>query len=248
VKPVIGILGNALVMDGTIFPGLARLYVNEDYVISVERAGGLPLMLPIVDAEELAREQVGCVDGLVISGGFDLHPREYGEDPLPLQEQSFPRRDRHDRWAIAAALELGIPIFGICRGIQVLNVYFGGSLYQDMSYRPEQTLQHFHSTKPRDAGGHVVTAAPGSWVHGVLGERFEANSFHHQAVKDLGKGLVVTAVARDGVIEALERPGQPFVAAVQWHPEMAAADGDKAMLGLFENFIEIVKKTQGGTK
>lgn len=240
-KPVIGILGDAQIMDGDVFPGLARLYVNEDYVISVERAGGVPMMLPLVATEDIVRRQIDCVDGLVISGGFDIHPREYGEDPLPLLEQTFPRRDSCDRWAVSAAMERGIPIFGICRGLQVLNVFFGGSLYQDLSYRKEETLRHFQDTKPRVAAGHIVETVPGTWIHGKIGPRLEANSFHHQVIKALGASLVVSARARDGVIEAVERPGKPFLAAVQWHPEMMAADGDGTMLGLFESFIETVE-------
>lgn len=246
-KPVIGITANILVTEGPGFPGLRRVYINEDYLVSLRQAGALPVLLPpVADAADAARLVEG-IDGLLVSGGADVHPQTYGEEPHPLLEQTFPDRDASDWHFLRAALAQGLPVLGICRGLQVLNVFQGGSLHQDLSLAGlEPPLQHRQPQTDRRAPGHSVTLKPGSRLHGLWGDRLAVNTFHHQGIRVGGKGLDAVGWAADGLVEALEGTGPGYLVAVQWHPEMLAADGDPRARLLFEDFVREIK--QGETQ
>ncbi|MCH4886836.1 gamma-glutamyl-gamma-aminobutyrate hydrolase family protein [Acidaminobacter sp. JC074] len=240
-KPVIGISGSITILESGRFPGYRRTYVNEDYVKSVILAGGVPLLLPLTTDPEIVKGYLDLIDGLVLSGGHDVSPLAYGEQPLQKIGHTLPERDVFDRLLIETALEKKLPLLGICRGMQILNVALGGTLYQDLDYVPDSQLKHDQYHDPSLAT-HEVSVDTSSKLFNIMGDkRVKTNSFHHLAVKDLGEGLVITAKADDGVVEAIEHNDYPFVLGVQWHPEMMAST-DVKMKSLFEALMEAVLK------
>jgi len=248
-KPLIGITANILITHGPGFPGLRRVYINQDYLTAIQQGGGLPIILPPVTEEAEARRLLSGVEGLLVSGGADIHPQTYDEEPHPLLEQTFPDRDASDLLYLKVAQELHRPILGICRGFQILNVSRGGALFQDVSLRPSTLpVQHRQPDADRRAPGHSVSLQPGSRLHRLWGNKVAVNTFHHQGLRIEGEGLAAVGWAPDGLIEAQEGPGPDYVVAVQWHPEMLAADGDPHAQLLFDDFIkEIQSRSKEGT-
>lgn len=230
-RPVIGIVGNLLIAEGGMFPGMERSYVNHDYVRAVALSGAVPMLLPPLSGADGVKEQLERVDGLLLSGGHDVDPLLYGEEPAPELGFILPEVDEYQLAVIRLGVRLGKPMLGICRGAQLLNVAFGGTLYQDI---PQETGRVKHWQKsPRHVGGHTVQVASGSLLAHIFGkEAVLTNSFHHQAVKDIAPGFAISARAADGVIEGIERTGDAFVVGVQWHPEMMAEE-HADMLALF---------------
>jgi len=239
-RPVIGIVGNLLVEQGGFSPGMERSYVNNDYVAAVERAGGIPLILPVVRGQDVAERQTECADALLISGGYDIDPLLYGEEPHRALEFVYRDTDIFQLRTIKTALAKGQPLLAICKGIQLLNVACGGTIYQDLDEIPDSFVKHSQNRK-RSCPSHTVVAEEGSVIAELLGMTFPVNSYHHQAVKDVGRGLKVTSRAMDGVVESLEMEGEPFVVGVQWHPEMMMSGGDE-MLPLFLRLVEEAEK------
>lgn len=240
-KPVIGISGSITVMESGRFPGYRRTYVNEDYVTAVKMAGGIPLVLPMIDDETVIDDYMNVIDGLVLSGGHDVEPLRYKEQPLMRIGQTFPERDTFDIHLVERALDRDIPVLGICRGHQILNVALGGSLYQDLSYIPSCEIKHDQYSDP-SLPTHEVDIEPNSRLHRIVGQtRVRTNSFHHLAIKELAKDLQVVALSDDGVIEAVEHKEKAHVMGVQWHPEMMAAKQDVYMSKLFHSLIEDCK-------
>lgn len=239
-RPVIGIVGNLLVEQGGFSPGMERSYVNNDYVAAVERAGGIPLILPVVRGQDVAERQTECADALLISGGYDIDPLLYGEEPHRALEFVYRDTDIFQLRTIKTALAKGQPLLAICKGIQLLNVACGGTIYQDLDEIPDSFVKHSQNRK-RSCPSHTVVAEEGSVIAELLGTSFPVNSYHHQAVKDVGRGLKVTSRAMDGVTESLEIEGESFVVGVQWHPEMMMSEGDE-MLPLFLRLVEEAKK------
>jgi putative glutamine amidotransferase len=187
------------------------------YLEGVTLAGGIPLLLPPqpVDAEIAARV-LDSLDALVLTGGRDVDPATYGEEPLPTTDQ--PARDR-DAWEFALLLEAlrrGLPVLGICRGAQVLNVALGGTLHQHL---PDVVGHGWHQAGNAVFNTSSIQTVPGTRLAALIGESTEAQCYHHQAIDELGQGLMASAWDRDGVVEAVEKPGEHFVLAVQWHPE-----------------------------
>ena len=236
-KPVIGIAGNILIMDSGKNPGMYRSYVNHDYVISVRDAGGIPVILPISHREEDVETVLDCLDGILMSGGYDIDPELYGEEAIIEQGFTMREVDDSDLLLIKKAYEKKKPILGICKGHQSINVAFGGSLYQDLKVQRPGSIRHVQIGPGEDAA-HMVTIHRQSFLHQCLGENVRVNTHHHQAIKKVAEGFWVTAQAKDGVIEAIEKKEGSFVAGVQWHPEMMAASGNRAMQNLFKKFIE----------
>jgi putative glutamine amidotransferase len=173
-------------------------------------------MLP-PDTPAAAATAIARVDGLILTGGEDLDPALYGEQPHPLTEVSVPVRDRWEHALLTAALERGIPVLGICRGMQLMNVHAGGTLIQHL---PDSVGHDVHTGRPGLFTQHVIKPVPGSRFAGVSPEAIVVASHHHQAVERLGDGVVAAAYAEDGTIEALELPRERFALGVQWHPEM----------------------------
>ena len=233
-KPVIGITANSLFSEGGTFPGMERVYVNQSYIHSVLLAGGIPVLLPTVEGELAIREQLLRVDAVLLSGGSDINPLLFGEEPDAKLEFVLPDRDEYELHLTTFAYQMRKPLLGICRGIQVINVAFGGSLYQDISTQsPNCTLKHSQSSR-RDFAGHTVDVSPDSLLHQILGKAsLPVNSFHHQAIKIIAPGFSINAMSRDGIIEGIEKQGESFMLGVQWHPEMLV-DTYPVMLELFK--------------
>lgn len=240
-KPIIGISASILEIDNGPFTGSRRSYVNEAYVKAVAKSNGVPVIIPMTSSKEIIDLQLDGIDALLLSGGHDVDPSEYGELPEPKLNSTLPERDLFDKLLIEGAVKRGIPVLGICRGHQILNVTFGGSLYQDLDYIENCTKDHdqFCSSEPEH---HKVFLSKKSILHDVLGDEIEVNSFHHLAVKDLAPGFIPTAISEDGVIEGIEHVDYPFVVGVQWHPEVLASSGEKRMEKLFCEFVSSARK------
>jgi putative glutamine amidotransferase len=197
-----------------------RAYVNSTYLNAIQQAGGVPLPLPPQLSSRSWKRLASGLDGLLLTGGGDIDPALFGEAPQPTLYDVAPIRDTFEANAARWALEHRLPLLCICRGVQVLNVALGGSLYQDVGTDPGTTLPHSQK-EPRDQPTHKVRIAPGSRLAEVVGaDEVEVNSMHHQALKSLGRGLAAVAWAPDQLVEGVEMPEQPgFVLGVQWHPE-----------------------------
>ncbi|HET7877096.1 MAG TPA: gamma-glutamyl-gamma-aminobutyrate hydrolase family protein [Methylomirabilota bacterium] len=206
-----------------------RTYVNSAYLRAVQQAGGVPVLLPPqLSAASLERLMRG-LDGLLLTGGGDIEPALFGEAPHPTLSEVAPARDTLEIGAIRLALDRRLPILAVCRGIQVLNVALGGSLYQDVGTDPGTQLQHSQEA-PRDQPTHKVKLKPDSRLAETLGaDELEVNSMHHQAVRNLGRDLIAVAWAPDQVVEGIEWvDASRFVLAVQWHPEELVAHSEAA--------------------
>jgi putative glutamine amidotransferase len=229
-KPKIGVS-----MSREYAGGHLREYLNGNYVDAVVRGGGVPILLPNVESSVQA---LALCDGLLLTGGGDFDPSRYG---MPDRGTDWAdvssERDAVELALMHEADRRGIPIFGICRGIQGLAVGFGGSLVQDIpSVFPQSPIRHSRA-EPRRRVTHRVDVVPDTLTARILGVgNFEVNSFHHQAVDHVPPGWIVSARAEDQVIEAIERPGSSFVMGVQWHPENLVRD-DEVSRRLFEAFI-----------
>lgn len=239
-KPIIGISGSLIIDQGGMFPGYERAYVNDDYVQSVVRAGGVPYIIPMVYDDEVIKAQAEAIDALIMSGGHDVNPMLYGEEPCKELGGLLPKRDTFDMALIKAVMELGKPILGICRGEQILNVVNGGSLYQDLKFAEGSYIKHNQGQLPNFAT-HTVTVKEGSKLHEILGSETLVNSFHHLAVKTVAPGFKAVAYSKDGIVEAIEKEGDIFVMGLQWHPEMLSKDYSN-MAKVFERLIEEAKK------
>jgi putative glutamine amidotransferase len=196
------------------------------------------LILPPVLDEGQAGLTLSLLDGLMLSGGGDVDPKQYGSDPSPLVKGVDADRDDAELALAREALRVGMPILAICRGIQVLNVALGGTLYQDIPTQLPEALPHSPAEdEPRDASAHLVRFTAGSRLARILDRtEMQVNSFHHQALWDVAPDLTVTARASDDVIEAAEHVTHPFCVAVQWHPEVPIGN-DSGMEHLFAAFV-----------
>ena len=238
-RPVIGVLP-------THGGGETMLKVNMTYLEAIETAGGAPIMLPTGQTPEVVEELVELCDGFLFTGGPDVDPRLYGEAPWYKLGDLTAVRDQTDPAFFKAAYPTGKPILGICRGHQLVNVCMGGTLYQDLGSqypRPEgvELLKHPQGDIPGYVATHKVLAEEGSLVAKCWDTEFMVNSFHHQAIKDVAPGAVVTARATDGVIEAITFPDHPFMNCVQWHPEAMAPQSQGAR-NFFKAFVDACRK------
>lgn len=239
-KPIIGITGRIEITHNEDIVGYNRIYSPIDYSDLIIQAGGIPIILPVTIDEDTIRAQVEAIDGLLVAGGADIDSLIYGEEPIINQGFVYEDLDTFDIKITKTAYKLGKPIFGICRGIQIINVAFGGTLYQDLPSQKPGCISH-NQKSLRDFGSHTVEIMENSKLYNVLGKSCRTNSYHHQAVKDLAPGFTVSAVANDGVIEAIEKNDSHYVTAVQWHPEMMAQKHNN-MVDLLGEFIQMAKK------
>lgn len=238
-KPIIGILANISTIDKGSFIGLERVVLCNEYIKAVENSGGVPIVIPTNTNKENIKIQLEAVDGVIISGGGDINPILYNEEPIKELGKVHPERDKFDIEAINFAVELKKPILGICRGLQSINVAFGGNLYQDLSQIDVNLIKHEQDTKPY-LGTHSIEIKPNTILSDILGNKTLVNTYHHQSIKNLGNGLKAVAYSDDGVIEAIESKGDLFILGVQWHPEMMI-ENDERMLNLFKRFINECK-------
>ena len=204
-----------------LFKGKALQFQEQKMVRAVWRSGGLPYAVPHLDDPEAPGALLAHVDGLLLQGGADVAPGSYGETPEQPEWAGDAVRDAYEAALVNEALARKLPIFGICRGLQSLNVICGGSLYQDITTHVEGSLVHRDWDK-YEVIEHTVDLEPGSFVAGAYDDAtILVNTIHHQSIKDVAPGFRVTARAPDGIVEAVEREDldEQFAAAVQWHPE-----------------------------
>lgn len=208
-------------------------YLKQHYYEALERAGALAVAIPATERLESIPDYCNLLDGLLLVGGEDIHPQLYGEPLDPRCRPQMPRRDQFEAILLQEAHRLKIPVFGICRGMQLMNIAFGGTLHQDLSLQPDAG-NHGQQGENDFATSHTVEIVPGTLLHAIVGRStITTNTSHHQGVKSLGKSLRVSARATDGVIEAIE--GEGFTLGVQWHPE--AWSYDETSRRLFESFV-----------
>lgn len=242
-KPVIGISGSVIIDDGGIFPGYHRSYVNDDYIDSVIQNGGIPFIIPFSQDEEVVKAQMENIQGLILSGGHDVDPHNYGEEPEQKLGNIWPERDKFDMLLLKLAEEKHIPVLGICRGAQIINVAHGGTLYQDLSYRPEKTLKHSQGQTPTLVTHTVKTVKESKIADLLETDSLQTNSFHHQLLKDIAPDFKVTARCVDGVVEGIENDDASVIG-VQWHPEMLHRVS-KVQNNLFKYVIDNAKNNYG---
>lgn len=218
---------------------------RQTYVDSVIAAGGAPFQIPLVEDEDVLRALYDRLDGMLLSGGGDMSPLCYGEEPLPQVSGVDLLRDRMELTLTRWALDDGKPLLGLCRGLQVINVARGGTLYQDIPAQLGSELVHDSSFTRQDWTymAHEIQLAPDSKLAQVFGTQvLDINSLHHQSIKQVAAGLRPVGWAPDGVIEAIEGEDDPFVAAVQCHPEALQSAADPRWRALFRQFVECCRE------
>ena len=223
----------------------ARAETN-DYIRSLVAAGFAREEIVVLSPD---RPASGEFDGVVLGGGCDVDPARYGESPrADAGVEVDPGRDALDFGVLAAARRAGTPVLAICRGLQVVNVALGGTLVQDLPTQRPSPLVHDTPGKVKTRREHEVAVKPGTRLASIAdGQRLEVNSRHHQAVGRLGEGLVLSAAAPDGLVEAAETgPEEPWLVAVQWHPENLSPDGDRTSRRLFTEFARAVRGRAAG--
>jgi putative glutamine amidotransferase len=225
-----------------------RIGLYASYLAPLERLGLTPILVTPGHTAESIDRLVGMCAGLMLSGGEDIDPSRYGHDPIPELGEVNPPRDEAELRALDCAVRRDVPILGICRGHQLLNVYFGGTLCQDIGVEMEDAISHLQTT-PWGSHHHEATVVEGTRLAAAVGkQRLSINSYHHQAVRRLAPNLEVSARADDGLIEAVESRDHRWVVGVQWHPERheARADEGDPNLRVFQAFADAVRGSGAG--
>ena len=218
-----------------------KLFINSVYLRAIRNAGGIPMIFPMEVTEDDLRDLVTLTDGVLFTGGDDIHPFLYGEETDAKCGNVSQPRDSMEMALVPLVMEFGKPIFGICRGIQILNTAMGGTLYQDIpsQFKSEFSIAHRQPFAYK-VPSHTVDITPGTLLSRILGEEHASiavNSMHHQAIKDVAPGLEVCGYAPDKMIEAVYAPDYPFLLGVQWHPEhLTTSQPDAAKL--FAAFVD----------
>lgn len=232
-KPIIGIGSDIHATPGK----RERAFAYTTYIESLRRAGAVPVLIP--PQPENAADLVETLDGIVLAGGDDCDPAVYGEEQHPTVEPMDPRRQANDLSLARVARDRGIPTLGICLGVQMMNIVAGGKLIQDIDSEMETGIRH--ASVPGNRARHDVTIEEGTRLASILGARtHNVNSSHHQAIRNAGEGLRVTAHAPDGIIEGLEDPRHPFYVGVQWHPE--DMPGEESASTIFRAFVDAARE------
>lgn len=206
---------------GVVICGLEshRQFVSDAYIQAVKSVGGLPIVLPLIKSKTVIQEYVELCDGFLFCGGGDITPLLFGQEPATNVGKTDITLDLFQIRLMKAILEADKPVLAICRGMQVLNVACGGTIYQDINLVDFETINHMQNSISRRDISHKVIFEPESKAHKLLGSFAYTNSFHHQSVDRIGKGLAVSGFTGDAIVEAIEMPSHTFVLGVQWHPE-----------------------------
>jgi putative glutamine amidotransferase len=226
-----------------IFKGKTLLYAVEPIAEWVMASGEVPFLLPRPFGQVSAGTLLEELDGLILMGGSDVSPKFYGEEAINEDRHGDEPRDKYELSLLDAAITRKIPVLGVCRGLQLLNVFLGGSLYQDLGIQIPHSDQH-RNWDVYEHNLHHVAVEPGSHLANIYPDGGNVSSIHSQAIKDLGKGLVVEARAEDGTIEAVRSTTLPNVSAVQWHPEFHPTAGPTVLdpKPLMDDFLGAVAK------
>jgi len=218
-----------------------RSYVANDYVQSVARAGAIPIIFPIISDSNHIEQMMELVDGLMLTGGDDINPLLYSEEPHIKLRNVIPQRDIFEYELLKYAQKRKTPVLGICRGHQLINTFFGGTLYQDNSLKESSYIRH-SQIKGNDFLEHTIKIKTNTWLHSFLGDKILCNSYHHQSVKDLAEGFIISAESMDGIAEAIEKADKEFFCiGIQWHPEMMS-DKNQLMQNIFNEFLKVCLK------
>lgn len=214
--------------------------IGTSYISAIEHADGTPVLLPMVQNDICIADFLSLVDGLLLSGGVDVDPFLYGEEPRPAMGKIDVSKDSVEMSLIPRALEMDLPILGICRGIQMLNVAAGGTLYQDISMSSDAVLKH-RQDAPGSYATHIIHVQEGSRLLDILEQSaIRVNSFHHQAVKKAAPGFMISAVSRDGIVEGIESTHHSFAIGVQFHPELMWQN-NPSISSLFVAFVRAAR-------
>ncbi|MHA6252566.1 gamma-glutamyl-gamma-aminobutyrate hydrolase family protein [Oceanobacillus sp. CAU 1775] len=236
-KPIIGV-------TQTITNDERYYQVSKNNLVAIERAGGIPVVLSYLGNRQMIRQIADMIDGLYLTGGDDIDPVHFNEEPHPRLGSYFPQRDAFEMELTKVMLGKNKPILGVCKGAQILNLAAGGDMYQDIYAQIDQSLLQHSQHSPNYTASHEVNVKKESLLYRIIGnEKIRVNSFHHQANRKVGKGFIVSGKSSDGVIEAVESVLHRFALGVQWHPEMLAVAGDDALSWkIYESFIEASQK------
>jgi putative glutamine amidotransferase len=241
-RPLIGVTTQSLQAIDGIPEGLpTSVVMNQRYYQAAAAAGAAPVLVPLLDDIDTLRAIYDGLDGILIPGGVDVDPSAFGEAPHARLGRTDPARDRVEIQLVQWAVEDQKPVLGLCRGLQVINVALGGTLYQDLEAEFPNAIKHDYFPTfgfPRDHLAHEVAVEAGSRLRRSLaGASVPVNSMHHQGVKALAGSLVATAIAPDGLVEAAELPNDTFMVGVQWHPEVFELS-DPSSGELFRDFVD----------
>lgn len=228
-RPIIGIAANEINDAGKTLYHLPISYTPAGYVRAVQEAGGVPFVLP-VGLPVLAKEYIQRIDKLILAGGQNVSPELYNESVVVREAELFEERDQFELALIEEALSQDKPIFAVCRGMQLLNVALGGSLFQELDHVTPKEVAHMQTPVPKEVPTHKIQTEAGSMLRQIYGKETSVNSFHYQAVKTVGKDLKITALSEDGIIEGVERKGTgSTLLGVQWHPDFAYTELEQEM-------------------
>lgn len=227
-KPVIGIVFCGFFDD--------RLFVPFSYIQAIEKSEGIPVMIPYLSDTDSLSGYLSICDGFLFCGGDDITPELFGEELQTEKGTTDRKTDQFHLTLMQKVLDFHLPVLGICRGMQVLNLALGGTIYQDLSLRNRNSLNHQQRSLDRSDSCHTVAFASHSLLYEICGNSCAVNSYHHQCIKTLGKHIKMTGITSDGVIESIESTGHTFAVGVQWHPECMYTNCE-AMRRLFDQFV-----------
>lgn len=220
-----------------------RQFVSHPYIEAIESSGGVSVLIPRTELVENYPCYYMLCDGFLFCGGNDISPRLFGEDLLTDKGRTDTKTDLFHLSFMKYVLSTSLPVLGICRGMQVLNIARGGTIWQDIHLQEGTFQNHMQSSARRSDVSHRISCSQNSMLYNICGNFVETNSYHHQCVKTVGQGLKITALATDGVIEALEDMSHPFLIGVQWHPE-CMYHTSPSMRDLFSMFTDHAKNAK----